>query len=379
MEKKRIAVIGCGNRGNGVVKRLLEAAGEGLEIVSVFDPDPESVAICLENWQMPGARKAATYQEAIAAPGVDWVMVFSPNAFHCEHVTAAFAAGKNVFSEKPLATSIDDCQTMYDAWKKSGKLFATGFVLRYAPIYRKAKEILDSGTIGKLLSIAANENISPGHGGYIMSNWRRFKKFAGPHILEKCCHDLDLLIWFAGSLPARVAAFGGLQFFVPENQPLQERYGWECFNVARWRDAHGAKSPFTSDKDLLDTQVAIADFRNGVKINFQATMYNAIAERRMYFACTEGTMILDLYRMELAYRKLNEREIHQLPFGGADGHGGGDAQIMREFWESVRDNSTPKCGGSEGLESAVFAMALDQAMIEKQVIELEPVWRKLQR
>lgn len=73
------------------------------------------------------------------------MMIFSPNAYHKEHILQAFAAGKHVFTEKPLATSIEDCQEIFEAYQKAGKLFATGFVLRYAPIYRKAYEILNSG------------------------------------------------------------------------------------------------------------------------------------------------------------------------------------------------------------------------------------------
>ena len=86
---------------------------------------------------------------------------------------AAFKAGKNVFSEKPLATKVEDCQEIFEAHKKSGLLFATGFVLRYSKLYRKVKDLIVSGELGKVLSIDANENITPSHGGYIMMNWRR--------------------------------------------------------------------------------------------------------------------------------------------------------------------------------------------------------------
>lgn len=88
----------------------------------------------------------------------------------------SYSSAQGVFSEKPLATSIEDCQEIFEAHQKTGKLFATGFVLRYAPIYRKAHQILNSGKIGRLLALEANENIRPDHGGYIMCNWRRLKK-----------------------------------------------------------------------------------------------------------------------------------------------------------------------------------------------------------
>ncbi len=377
MKKKiRIALIGAGNRCN-LVSHLLKAADGAVEVVAIFDPDPAVALARKEMLPALNAELVGDYHDAIGFPGVDWVMVFSPNAYHKEHVLAAFAAGKHVFSEKPLATSIEDCKAIYDGWKASGRTFATGFVLRYSPLYRKAKELLDSGKLGKLLAIGANENVTPAHGGYIMCNWRRHTKLAGPHILEKCCHDLDLLNWLVGSLPRRVAAFGSRLFFKPENQPLLEKYGKEVFMT--WHDPHRTATPFSDDTDLLDTQVAIADYRNGVKVNFLATMSNAIPERRMYFSCSEGTMILDLYSMELRCKFLGEEAAHVYNFGSRDGHGAGDKIIMAELWDCMKNGTAPKCGGSEGLESAVFAMALDRAMVQGGVIDLEPIWKSLDR
>lgn len=228
-KKIGVAVMAGGGRARGVVQNLLRDSGGNVEVRSVFDPDKEVAKHAVEYWKTPNALICDSVEEAVRSPGVDWVMVFSPNAFHKEQILVGFAAGRNVFSEKPLATTMEDCQAIYDAHQKSGCLFATGFVLRYSPIYKQAKEILDSGKLGRILSIDANENIGPEHGGYIMTNWRRFTRFSGPHILEKCCHDLDMLNFFTESVPSRIAAFGGLDFFVPENQKMMDKYGNKTF------------------------------------------------------------------------------------------------------------------------------------------------------
>ncbi|MFH2068512.1 MAG: Gfo/Idh/MocA family oxidoreductase [Candidatus Omnitrophota bacterium] len=371
-----VAVIGAGGRGQGVTLTLLNDSKRQVKVSSVYDPDKAVARSALDYWKNQEVKICDTYQEAIKTSGVDWVLVFSPNAYHKKHIIAGFEAGKHVFSEKPLATSIEDCQAIYEAHQKTNLIFATGFVLRYAPIYRKAKEILESGKLGKILSIDANENITPAHGGYIMTNWRRQTKFAGPHILEKCCHDLDLFNWFANSVPSRIAAFGGLDFFVSANQHYVKKYGEKTF--AAWPDPHRVDSPFTSDKDLMDNQVAIMEYRNGIRVMFQATMANAIPERRMYFSCTEGTMIVELYSSKLKYRCIGDEGLTVMDFAG-DGHGGGDNYIMKELHECMVKNSRPKCGGDEGLESAVVALAIDQAIRDKSLVELEPVWKRLNR
>lgn len=376
MEKRfGVAVLGAGNRARYVVKNLLRDSGGAVRVVSAFDPDRTLLDETLRKiWGSSDALAASSAEEAIHAPGVDWVMVFSPNSCHRDHILAAFAAGKDVFAEKPLATTIDACKEISEAQRRSGRVFATGFVLRYAPIYRRAKELLDSGMFGRLLLIEGNENIAPDHGGYIMCNWRRLTKFAGPHILEKCCHDLDLINWFCGSLPSRVASFGGRDFFKPENNRLMEKYGEKTFKS--WWDPHAQATPFTDDTDLMDNQVSIAEFRNRIRVTFTATMSNAIPERRLSFACAEGTMKLNLYSNIIRYRRLGDEGVTELNFSG-DGHGGGDSYIMKELYETMSRGVPPKCSGAEGLRSAVFALALGQAARNGEIVDLEPVWKAL--
>lgn len=379
MEKSiGVAVIGAGGRSRGVVLNLLRD-GKTVRVVSVYDPDQAISRRAVDFWKQD-TQIHDSYMDAINAPGVDWVMVFSPNAFHKEHIIAGFKAGKHVFSEKPLATAIEDCQEIYDAHQASGCMFATGFVLRYAPIYKKVKELLDSGYVGQILSIDANENISPAHGAYIMRNWRRKADLAGSHILEKCCHDLDLLNWFTGSVPSRVAAFGGLDFFIPRNSEMLNKFkqpnGSSIFDG--WEDPHAEPCPFKSDKEMMDTLVAIMQYRNGIKVQFQATMSNAIPERRMYISGSEGTIKVELYSSTIEARRLDEEAVRKYDFR-ANGHGGGDDFITKELYDTMINGTPPKCSGDEGLESSIAAIAIDNAAIDGNVFDLEPVWKKLNR
>lgn len=376
-EKKiKVAVIANGNRARCVVRHLLADAKGNVTVAAVFDPDKAAMERFCTDLKIEGAKLCESSTEAINTPGVEWVMVFSPNVYHKQHVLEAFAAGKHVFSEKPLATTIEDCQAIFDAHQKSGKLFATGFVLRYAPIYRRAKEILDSGKLGRIMTIEANENITPAHGGYIVCNWRRHCAISGPHILEKCCHDLDLINWFCGSLPSRVASFGKRDFFIPENQPIEDKYGIDEFFA--WPDHHRCGTPFDGDTDMKDNQVCIAQYRNNILVSFTATMSNAIPERRMVFRCTEGTLELELYNRLLRYKNIANDTEYRVNFTG-DGHGGGDDHIMKELYATMCTGELPKCSGNEGLISAVFALALDKAAETGSVIDIEPIWKNMNR
>ena len=128
----------------------------------------------------------------------------------------------------------------------------------------------------------------------------------------------------------------------------------------------------------MDNMVSIAEFRNGIRTTFTATMSNRIPERRMRFNCTEGTMCLDLYTGILRYRNLADEGVTEIVCSG-DGHGGGDDYIMKELYESMTKGVVPKCSGNEGLQSAVYALSLDRAAVSGEVVNLEPIWKSLHR
>lgn len=377
--KIRIAVLATGARAQVVIGHLLKQAEGRVEIASVFDPDAARVDEALARWKAGPVHRATSYEEAVATLGEGpdrWVFVFSPNVHHKEQILHAFQKGAHVFAEKPLATRLEDCAVLHEAHARSGLFFATGFVLRYAPIYRKAHEILSSGRLGRILSIQANENIAPAHGGYIFRNWRRHTALAGSHLLEKCCHDLDLLNWFAASLPTKVSGFASRDFFRAENKPLLDKYGAPTFML--WPDPAATGTPFDEDTDLTDTHVAALLYRNGIKVTFQATASNALPERRMYFSCSEGTLILEVYSGLLTWQGLGDAEPTVLEM--KDGlHGGGDRPIMAALLETMTEGVPPLCSGEEGLESAAVALALDEAAETGRVVDLEPVWKQLGR
>ena len=93
----------------------------------------------------------------------------------------------------------------------------------------------------------------------------------------------------------------------------------------------------------------------------------------------DGNIIIDLYKSEIRYRNIADEGETVIRYEGSDGHGGGDRTIMEELYDTMRNGTAPKCSGSEGLESAVYAIALDQAAQSGTIIDLEPVWQSLDR
>jgi predicted dehydrogenase len=311
---------------------------------------------------------------------IDWIMVGSWNCFHSDHMIKALEAGKDVFCEKPLATTLEDCLQIKDAVEKSNNKFLIGFTLRYSPHYRKIKDLLDNNKIGRIISFEFNETLPFDHGGYILANWRRFKGNAGTHILEKCCHDIDIANWLVGSLASKVASFGGLNFFLPENSFYMEKLGF---------DKNGKKAycswvedddddPFNSTKDIIDNQVIIIEYLNGVRATFHANSNAGIPERRMYICGTEGTIRSDVISGQLELKKIGfNEETKDLSTGVSGCHGGGDDVITDELIDAMLGGGMPQTGLHEGLTSAATCFAIDKAMDTSTVIDMNNIWNTI--
>ncbi|MDP8236736.1 MAG: Gfo/Idh/MocA family oxidoreductase [Candidatus Erginobacter occultus] len=372
-----MGLIGCGGMGR-VVPRIARKREKRVATTALCDPEERSLAAGLKELN-PAARVYPDYRELVRAPEVDWVLIASWNADHCAHAVAAFEAGKDVFCQKPLATNLEDCLAIKAAWEKSGRAFFIGFVLRFAPHYQKIRRLLDRGVIGDIISLEFNETLEFNHGGFIMGDWRRLKKYAGSHLLEKCCHDIDLVNWYVGSLPRRVASFGGLDFFIPENRRHLDRLGKSSKGLPAYRSWGGLidRNPFTSDKDIVDNQVAIIEYENNVRATFHTNCNAGIPERRMYILGTEGAIRADLLRGTIEVGRIGFRSrIRKYRLRVRGGHAGGDAVLGRALAACMTRGDEPPAGMMEALEASIACFAIDQAMESGRVVDLRPLWEK---
>jgi len=383
MDSIGLGLIGCGSRLRGITG-LVQKTTDRARVVALYDPSEDSIRKAKEQFN-PDAKVYEDYRELVRDPAVDWVMIGSWNCFHAEQAIAAFEAGKHVFCEKPLATNIEDCVAMRDAWRKSGRLFTIGFTLRYSPHYIKIKELLDSGYIGELVSMEFNETLHFNHGGYIHSDWRRKTENAGTHLLEKCCHDLDLTNWMVGSLAERVASFGGCNFFLPKNAGLVDRIGPDKEGrpaFTAWHLLWGSQklpdaSPFGTDKDIVDNQVAVIEFANKVRATFHANCAAGIYERRMVLCGSEGAIRADVITGKIEGRRFGyDDTIDDLSTEAKGGHGGGDNILGESLVATMLEGMPPRTTLEDGLRSAITAFAIDDAMGSGTVVDVKPYWEK---
>lgn len=201
-------VIGAGDRGaEAYVPLLLDEPALG-RIVGVAEPDPVRRERFAERFGLPPERRFADHRELLAQPALaDFALIATPDSEHLEPALRALARGYHVLLEKPMATREADCERLVAEAERSERLLQVCHVLRYAPLFEAIKRVIDSGELGRLVTIQHSENVSYWHyaHSYARGHWRN-RAASSPMILAKSCHDLDLLCWLADSRPVRLAS-----------------------------------------------------------------------------------------------------------------------------------------------------------------------------
>ncbi|MBI3948549.1 MAG: Gfo/Idh/MocA family oxidoreductase [Armatimonadetes bacterium] len=192
-----VGLIGYGDYGRFLIeswRRMPE-----VEIIAIAGTNPERLQRTAHRLAIP--RAYVGHESLLADPDVDIVVVASPPFLHARHAVAAARAGKHLFCEKPLATRVADGEAILDAVKAAGVRAVMGYVMRYTPLARRLKRIVDEGLLGELhrvdlANFAADESLPPRH-------WFWNRRQSGGILVEHGVHFFDLYTWISGSRPCR--------------------------------------------------------------------------------------------------------------------------------------------------------------------------------
>lgn len=229
----RIALIGCGGRGNGAAAQALNTSAN-VKLVALADAYQNRVEVSYrvlaaqhaDRMDVPNSRRFVgldAYRQAIDC-GVDAVFLCTPPGFRPLQFEAAVQAGKHVFMEKPVAVDSPGVRKIMAAneqAKKKGLAIAVGHHLRHEEKHRAIVRRLHDGAIGKLTLLRAYFNMGqlwfrPRQPGdtemrHQVRNWYHFTWLSGDHIVEQHVHDLDVCNWIKGAHPVEAQGMGGRQ------------------------------------------------------------------------------------------------------------------------------------------------------------------------
>ena len=378
----RCALLGAGARGISIARSLTRLAG--IELRWLVDQSEERLELCRERLRNPKIELATDAERAITDPDVDAVFITVPDFLHRPLATAAFAAGKHVFLEKPVATTLADGWAVIEAWRNSGRVLQLGYVLRAAPFYRELRRVLADGLLGRIHTIQLTDHLGVMHGATYMRRWHRHSANSGGLMVHKGCHDLDLVCWLLDTQPTRVSSFGGLFTF---NRPAPARYCSQCpeQGICDYRDvaAYEDRTPaeradpsrfdldlcvFAEDKDIVDNQIVAFELSNGARGSFSLAVQNPRGSQRRISVLGEMGKLegdFEQARIEVSINA-GPPESWTVREAKNGGHGGGDTRILRDFLDACLGRCEPELRTAEdAMRGLVFALAAEKARLSE--------------
>src|ERR1051325_4727173 len=194
-----VAVLGAGQRGE-MFGQILKRSEHLAKVTAVAEPREEYRRRFAADHSLPPEAVFPTWQEFAARPKLsDAIVIATLDREHAGPALACLEKGYHLFLEKPMATTLEDCQAIVAAQRKSGAIAAICHSLRYHKAFAKLKEIIESGRIGRVMTIDQLEPVAFWHQAhaFIRGNWANETK-SSPMLLAKSCHDIDYIAFLVG-------------------------------------------------------------------------------------------------------------------------------------------------------------------------------------
>lgn len=387
-------VLGAGYRGRAYAE-FAAAHPDMLEIVGVADP--------VQAETIPAPRYWKDWRECLAErPDADIVMITMPDDLHHEPAMIALEAGYHLLLEKPISPTESECREVISKALEKGKLIVVGHVLRYTRYFAHIKAIIDSGEIGDVVTISHQESagfwkIAHAYVRGIFSNSSK----GSPIILAKCSHDFDLFAWWLGRPCRRVASFGSISLFRPENAPkgaaerccdcpesVRKSCIWDAhkmyldFDELRYlfadssyaamrrliRESPYGRCVYHCENDVPDHQTVIMEFDGGATVTHTMTGFTGHNVRTTRISCTRGEIIgdgdiLDVRRFDGGDLETGVPPAYTVK--NKSRHGGGDFNLVAEMIRLLRRNDPAEIASvtTEALQSHIIAFAAERSRL----------------
>ena len=370
--------LGAGSRGKTYGKYALSFPDE-LKIVGVAEPIPVRNEKYTRIHNISDENRFVTWEHVFDRPKfADAVIISTPDILHYGPCMAALNQGYDVLLEKPISPSPQECIEILNLTKKNGRIVAVCHVLRYAPYFIKLKELIQSGSIGELISIQHFEPIEHIHmsHSFVRGNWHN-SKTSTPIILAKSCHDLDILRWMVGKPCTQIVAMGNLKWFKKENAPEgstdrcmngcavetscpysamkiyhKERKWTYVFDLPDEKEKQGdaileylrttnyGRCVYKMENNQEDHYVTSMEFDGGVTANFSMEAFTSYAGRRTRIMGSMGDITGDMKEFTLTDFRTNESKVYEAKAIDVEnyknsGHGGGDWGLVRDWIQAV--------------------------------------------
>lgn len=415
-------IVGAGHR-SLLYASYSTAHPEELQIVGVVEPDPIRRRLTANRFGLPEEALYASVEQLAAAPKrADAIINGTMDTFHVATTVPLLKAGYDVLLEKPIGVSEEEVLELYRAAKAYDRVVLICHVLRYAPFYAEIRKRIANGDIGEVVAIQTEENVSYHHmaTAFVRGKWSNLQEGGSSMLMQKCCHDLDLIAWMKGDVrPVKVGSFGSLSQFRADKAPEGSgtrcvadcRIEADCTYSARkmyieqklwgpyaWDNMHLGDVPTEEQKleslrtdnpygrcvwrcnnDVVDHQTVMIEFEDGSTASHSLTGATAKGCRTIHITGTKGEISGSLEDGSFKLRYPDARAGHTFKEEtvelnvSRDMHGGGDLRLVADFIRTLR-GETPSLS-STSLDKSIYGhqigFSADRGRLENRIVEIE--------
>lgn len=374
-----IAFIGGGNRAMKYLKYVTDHE-DHVSAAAIVEPNAFRRDRFAEIGQIPAEGKFGSADEFFSEPrDVNAVVICTPDVTHYDYAMRALRHGYHVLLEKPIAPTIKQCNEIAELAREKGLIVSVCHILRYHPYFKKIKEIIDSGELGRVVSVSHSEAVGIDRSchSYVRGLWRR-DDIATPMVLTKFCHDTDLVAWWTSSPMKSIRSFGSLRWFKESNAPegaaarcidckseTEETCPYSAVELYKRRQewiANFDKSKdetmdevidrelttglfgrcvFHCDNNVVDRQIIAMEMENGVTVNMSMNLFTLDDNRTTHICLTHGEIFGDEREVRTVRFRDRKRKIYDFSdIRNTKYHGGADFLIVEDFVKAI-DGSAP--------------------------------------
>ena len=421
--KKKISVIvlGAGSRGRGYAN-IMKSMPDCFDIVGVAEPVEDRRNWFQEAFHVAEKNCVDTWEKLLERPKfADLAVIATMDRMHFAPAMMALEKGYDLLLEKPIAPTREECRKITRKAAQTGRKVMVCHVLRYTQFFMRLKEIIHSGMLGDVVSIEHIEavgNVHQSH-SFIRGNWGNEQR-SSFMLLQKCCHDLDILQWLLAKDCKKIQSFGSLMHFKKENAPkgAVERCTDSCphsdtcpYNAVKlyfdakdnlWfrstatsfvqptdeqvmealKTTQYGKCVYFCDNDVVDHQVVNMEFDGGTTVSMTMCAFTQ-GGRRTHIMGTKGELIarmdapadrtFEFYNFENRQTEYLDSQIAVKGDSIVSGHGGGDEGIIRALYRYLSGDLT-KEDVSEidvSYQNHLLAFAAERSRLTGMVVDLD--------
>lgn len=419
----KVILIGAGDRGRGYTN-IMHRLPEMFKVVGVAEPIEDRRNYIKEKHGISNECCFNSWDEILSVPKfADIAIISTMDRMHAKPALKAIELGYDLLLEKPAAPTPEECALIAKKAKEAGRKVIVCHVLRYSPFFKALKKLINDGVVGDIVNIEHIEcvgNVHQSH-SFVRGNWGNEER-SSFMLLQKCCHDLDILQWLLDKECKKIQSFGSLVHFRRENAPegSPERcidgcpVSETCFYNAvklyydakdnHWfRSAATLKPPgkdtdsevlnalhntpygkcvYKCDNNVVDHQTVNMEFEGGTTVSMTMSAFTK-GGRRLRVMGTKGELICNMSLpadkafefYDFATGKTECLDIDYSNVGDSilGGHGGGDDGIILDLHKYLNGEIEASAVSEIGIsvKNHMLAFAAEASRKNYSVVDLE--------